>query len=279
MAVYRLACSCEGKNAICSHCFGTGVVEVQGNELDGIRLRYEIRDATPPHRRFKGVASKQDAAVETRARIRHEEAVAVGKEPRWRSWEDLSERKRQPWYELARHDLRQEANPGSASAERCPYCNRPYCQVPGHQRSKPHDSQESSTPRLSQPGSESNLHRCNACGRSFGLLRDLDAHLLAAHGRRAHEHFWKDAWRKAEGITDPSEFDVLVERLNDSVHAIEGPIGGRKSGPPAPKTSEDMPARADGGQDGAFGWGGSFRDDGEFGSYPGFDPMGDESTS
>lgn len=56
-----------------------------------------------------------------------------------------------------------------------------------------------------------------------------------------------------------------------------GAVAGRSTTGSTNNSSTRKPG--DGGVDGSYGWGSAFRDNGQFGSYPAFDPMDDESSS
>lgn len=254
----RRECSCRGENPNCFRCFGRGYWEPAEGTTSGLRNQTRLPEQSP-HRKFRG-ATRNDSALVARARAFFERAVARGFEPKWRTWEWLTEARRAPWLELARSETAAEDRRKPVECAKLPLAKA--------------DSETASdlhvTTCLAKPAG-----RCPKCNRLFLGLSKLDAHILAAHGRIAHEHFWKDERRRAQGRVESDDIYALAQRLTDSIDALHGPI---RTGQAAGALRSDVfPAREDGGRDGSYSWGGSFRDSGEFGSYPQFDSMNDES--
>lgn len=147
-----------------------------------------------------------------------------------------------------------------------------------------------------QPSPEvTRAFRCPECLRRFRELIPLDAHILSEHGRRAHAHYWEDAYRRHHGIEPRPE---ITNRTNTGVHkppaarlpaqpgdAVFNRVLSHFSAATPVVIGGEIPRMADGGRDGSYGGGGSFRDfakscqGAEFGSYPEFDAMDDESAA
>ena len=94
-----------------------------------------------------------------------------------------------------------------------------------------------------------NVVRCSRCGVVAPNHQSLLAHLRVAHGAQFQ----------------PTEGTFSAPKGGRSIQS------GGSDGSGGPSAERNM--------DGSHGWGGSFRDHGQFGSYPSFDSMDDESMS
>ena len=312
MTLKRIECSCGGQNPSCYRCGGLGHYEGESSEPTGLppRLRQAGGPDASPHRKIDGHGARHRPAPEIEARAKalfqasaartaeeNEKRRAAGAptkdgRPSGRgsylrmrvgTWERLTDDQRQQWFRLA-------ADEASAAARG----NRP---APAAAPPNPGSALDPPAPAMN-PSSLSmksgSLYACPVCLRRFRELFPLDSHLLNEHGRLAQAHYWEDRFREAHGIelrpelTEKSEPpkktpDPKMPRRG-SVAAVD-PTQGRKVSYFSVGTqavgAESRRPQEDGGQDGSAGWHAYLQDQGrsggEFGSYPGFDAMDDES--
>lgn len=221
-------------------------------------------------------------------------------------WDSMSETQKQQWRQLAIDEIsqasrkaalkRSAASPPSETApssEPSVAAIKPLTVEPV-EPPNPGDPAGAGKPGAPQPSAEeTRAFRCPECLQRFRELFPLDAHLFSEHGRRAHAHYWEDAYRRHHGIEPRPE---ISNRTNTGEHkppaarlpaqpgdAIFNRVLSHFSAATPVLHGGEFPRKADGGRDGSYGGGGSFRDfaksseGSEFGSYPQFDPMDDES--
>ncbi len=253
MTLGTITCSCGGENPHCYRCSGTGLHAADAQEslarsaLTGV-----------PNKRLRG--KKSDSVVpqiEARAEQRYADwrLTQRGWNP---LWENLKDSKKDLWRQLAESDLKPtpkspELIGRGLQPKACPICHRPGCLLRSHEtKSRPisprREAGSGKRIKSAVPPPQRNMHQCPQCNSAFKSLGQLDSHILKAHGMNAVREFW-EAHRRALS----SERSVEAESTRSD-------------------SKQNFP-------DATLGWGGSFRDHGQFGSHPAFDAMDDESTA
>lgn len=168
-----------------------------------------------------------------------------------------------------------QARNGGLQLQRCQVCGVSVKNLNKHQI-KTHGRvvrvQDSQTPwalsrrlgiRIQDVHWSSSMTVCPLCQVKTPTPTVLDAHIARAHGPKV---LWrlKFASRNAQAI--PAKVGFLNHHDDDKRHHIHEPAT-----PQAFEVPQKMDAK--------YGWGGSFRDHGQFGSYPSHDDMGEESSS
>ena len=153
------------------------------------------------------------------------------------------------------------------------YCGKCMVPIAKGQVHKCMKLEQSAVPKFRRPV-------CSYCNKSVKV--NLQAHIRGAHPGKV---------LLAATIVKPNTCSIcrivaetpLVLRVHkERAHGIftekhlqqQPPLVGSNKGGPDTLDDNERSQR-----DGSYGWGGSFRDHGQFGSHPSFDPMDDESSA
>lgn len=278
-------CSCGGDNANCFKCFGSGLVSSQTHALG------RPRDAAERSRRsgLKGLpaqskGSKKSGDAKSNARAPSPVATQ-GLALRASHTECPICLKRVPTNILREHLL--HIHPQSPAVEwrrirrplppvRCPVCSVKVANFESHFQ-KVHQQWFAAEEAKLFVISIHDLE-CGACDYTCDEQVSMIEHLCSLHGfkdaiARAQER------KKAQPKTAP--------HVNEK-HAVKKKGGGRRRYPSVPASQRDVQERdlsskqgvhiEDVRLDAKLNWGASFRDHGQFGSYPSHDAMDDESS-
>ena len=153
------------------------------------------------------------------------------------------------------------------------YCGRCMVPITAGQLHKCMKLEPSILPKFKRP-------ECPYCHKSVKVT--LQAHIRGAHPEKASQSTTvaKPNTCRICGII--AESALVLQVHNERAHGITNNLSRQQSRPlssgtaTSPDTSSENDRRQ---RDASHGWGGSFRDHGQFGSHPSFDSMDDESSA
>lgn len=252
-------CSCGGDNPSCFRCWGTGMVESPVSDSRDVApgqkawgsWQLDSNATQSRSRRSKPYAVCPHCGVEVRHIARHVAKVhAVGKvfpvaDP------DTDTRTVDT---LRRDPPQRQRKLQVQSLTTCPVCGVSVKSMQKHARKTGHTLSGPFAKQAPQPSLRSprivqlrnGTLKCGQCLATFPNAIQLDSHMVSTHGKRA---------TKTAVSEDPRTGGRPEKRSRDSI----------------PSTERNLDAK--------YGWGGTFRDHGQFGSYPLHDSMDDESSA
>lgn len=280
-------CSCGGENSNCFRCFGSGML---GSKADKKRLWAE----SPPQSRSDGGGRQvQRQGVPRPAKDLvlwvicpqcgvllkkldwhqcrvHEGALALPSIP-------LPMLKSEPTASAV-----PQRSVGPSGAVRvlwpCPVCKVLVKSLAKHSEKTGHGYQKTllnhhfEPVEKGLPQTSSGVVKCRYCQRTFPDNVLLAAHVHSIHGLQK----LRSLGMRSEPELKPPPSNISFTRVNNAQARQNGSATG---------SSPSEPTKSNGGAelsvsknlDAKYGWGGTYRDNGQFGSYPSHDGMDDES--
>ena len=287
MALGSVPCSCGGENSNCYRCFGSGMLESKAGKKspwkgtppksrsDGGSRQVQRQEV--PHSakelvlwvicpqcgvllkkldghqcRVHGGASTPPSVLEPVLKI---EPVAPAT-PQGSIWERGAQRVLQP----------------------CPVCKvlvkslTKHAQKTGHAAQKGLSNQHFQPVARGLPQTGVDIVKCRYCQRTFPDDVLLASHVHSIHGlQKLHS-----LGMRSESELRPPPSKISFTKVNNAQARQNGSATGSRSSEPN-RSNGDAGLSVAKNLDAKYGWGGTYRDNGQFGSYPSHDGMDDES--
>lgn len=257
MSLGSVPCSCGGENPNCFRCWGTGMVESKSPELPssgtylGSRLSKKGSNRLPMPCPECGISVMglvdhlQKVHAKSAGKKKNKSRPTGGR----RSYVILVDSTTPKTSKDSKSQRNEEQG-----LHLCPVCGVAVKSLTRHFNRTGHSSAGRTIP-TGKPANKttSQSERCPRCGARFSTPTQLSSHVMEAHGRVEFlqlERATSGNHRMSRGVTEAEQY--LPQREN---------------------------TQHDGQLDAKRYWGHSFRDHGQFGSYPSHDDMDDESSA
>lgn len=283
-----LPCSCSGENQNCFKCFGTGLVRTKAEALGRPKANLAEALANPPR------PSKPQKPRRSLSTNQRKEGATPLDTARKGPFKPVASQTLCPIClklvktgTLGKHRRRAHAGLSSLSHEppsvpppppdppldigACPLCKKSVTRLTAHFAGAHLAKLQPKERELVKKAIRTMT--CPKCNTSIETMVQLLEHLLDGHGYRGmmlegrrHNHTQTTAGTRGSGTRNGQERDQGKRASLSSGKALTDSSRFTERGDPATL-------------DAKLGWGGSFRDHGQFGSYPSHDAMDDESSA